>query len=74
MTLTEKQKQAIRVLMDLFVADHINEEKYFLLMEFIVGSAEPQISYIPFTIDPQPLDPVYGKFGEVTCNQKTEEQ
>lgn len=74
MILTDKQKQAIMVLMDLFSADHINEEKYFLLMEFIVGDKESQISYIPFTpTPPQPLDPIYGKFGPVTCNQKGEE-
>ena len=72
MTLTDKQKRAITVLMDLFCADHITEEKYFLLMEFIVGSAEPQISYIPFNPTPT-IDPVYGKIGEVTCNQKAEE-
>lgn len=72
--MTDKQKQAIMALMDLFVANHINEEKYFLLMEFIVGDKEPQISYIPFTqTDPQPIDPVYGKFGPVTCNQKVDE-
>lgn len=74
MILTDNQKKAIMVLMDLYTSDHINEEKYFLLMEFIVGDKEPQISYIPFTqTDPQPLDPLYGKFGKVTCNQKAEE-
>lgn len=75
MILTDNQKKAIMVLMDLYTSDHINEEKYFLLMEFVVGDKEPQISYIPFTLtDPQPIDPIYGKFGPVTCNQKVEEQ
>jgi len=72
MTLTDKQKKAIMVLMDLFTSDHINEEKYFLLMEFIIGGNEPQISYIPSNPIPD-FYPVFGKFGEVTCNQKVEE-
>ena len=74
--MTEQQKKAILILNRLheqFRVSIFNDEDYFLLMEFIVGS-EPQISYIPFTLtDPKPIDPVYGKFGEVTCNQKVEE-
>lgn len=74
--MTEKQKQAILILNRLhqqFRLSIFNDEDYFLLMDFIVGN-EPRIT-LPFTqTDPQPLDPVYGKFGPVTCNQKGEEQ
>lgn len=48
----------------------ITHEEYFMLLEFIVGSNEPQISYIPFTlIDHTPLDTVNGEFEKVTCDQ-----
>ena len=70
MIITDKQKKAILFLMDLYVNKHINEDKYFLFMEFVIGNNDPQNTYIPFTqTDPQPLDPVYGKFGKVTCGQ-----
>ena len=69
--MTEKQKQAILFINELkYDRKAITVEDYFLLMEFIVGNNEPQITYIPFTqTDPQPLDPLYGKFGKVTCDQ-----
>ncbi len=71
--MTEKQKQAIMVLMDLYTSDHITEEKYFLLLEFIFANNEPQITYIPFTPDPKTLDPVYGKV-ETILKRKEEQQ
>ena len=69
--MTEKQKQAILLINELkYDKKALTIEEYFRLMEFIVGNNEPQISYIPYTqTDPQPLDPVYGKFGRVTCDQ-----
>lgn len=69
----EKQKQAIKILNQLRWDNVINENDYFLLLEFIVGSNEPQVTtYVPYIqTDPQPLDPVYGKFGRVTCGQTT---
>lgn len=69
--MTEKQKQAILFINELkYDRKAITVEDYFLLMEFIVGNNESQITYIPFTqTDPQPLDPLYGKFGKVTCSQ-----
>ena len=69
--MTERQKQAIALINELrYDKKVITIEEYFLLLEFIVGSNEPQISYIPFTqTEPQPFDPVYGKFGKVTCDQ-----
>ena len=76
--MTEQQKKAILILNRLheqFGVSIFNDEDYFLLMDFVVGNNEPRISYIPSTLtDPKPLDPLYGKFGEVTCNQKVEEQ
>ena len=74
--MTEQQKKAILILNRLheqFGDTIFNDEDYFLLMDFVVGNKEPQISYIPFN-PISPIDPVYGKFGEVTCNQKAEEQ
>ena len=74
--MTEQQKKAILILNRLhqqFRVSIFSNEDYFLLMDFVVGNKEPQISYIPFN-PISPIDPVYGKFGEVTCNQKAEEQ
>ena len=47
MKLSDKHKEAIKVLTDLFVNNFINEDDYFLLLEFIVDGDEPQITYIP---------------------------
>lgn len=70
--MTEKQKQAIRILNNLNerCGDNVfNEEDYFILLEFVVG--EPQLTYISFTqTPPQPIDPIFGK---VTCTQNIEE-
>ena len=61
--MTDKQKQAIRILNNLNERcgdDVFNEEDYFLLMDFVVN--EPQLTYIPFTqTPPQPIDPIYLK-------------
>ena len=78
--MTERQKEAVRILNrlkepvvkmgDVIREAAISEEEYFTLLEFVVES-EPQMTYIPYpqpTITPQPLDPVYGKFGKVTCD------
>ena len=75
--MTDKQKQAVKLLNKLWNANGeimtLSEDEYFLLMDFVVNA--PQIEYIPFTqTPPQPLDPIYGKFGEVTCGQNEEEQ
>ena len=67
----EKQKQAIKILNQLRCNDVINENDYFLLLEFIVEQHSESTTY-PWTRrlteDPQPLDPIYGKFG-ITCSQ-----
>ena len=59
--MTDKQKNAILFINELkYDRKAITFEEYFLLMEFIVGNNEPQITYIPFTqTDPKPLDPIY---------------
>ena len=71
--MTEKQKKAISVLNKIMQKDIVvdnerllNEEEYFLLLDFVVEA--PTMTYIPWTTVPQPLDPVYGKFGKVTCD------
>lgn len=83
--MTEKQKQAIKILNQLRWDNVINENDYFLLLEFIVGQHAESTSIHPWETDPalypwtrrliedpQPLDPVYGYFGKVTCNQNEE--
>lgn len=68
--MTEKQKQAITILNNLQWNNSIKEDDYFLLLEFIIGDDKQQITYIPFVqTEPQPLSPVYGELGKVTCDQ-----
>ena len=44
--MTDKQKQAIRVLNNIrAVSKALSENDYFLLLEFVVG--EPSVTYIP---------------------------
>lgn len=70
--MTEKQKQAIKTINLLRWDNVITEDDYFLLLEFIIGQAVcPTIDTTPYpwtrlTENPQPLDPIYGKFGP-TC-------
>lgn len=82
--MTEKQKQAIKILNQLRWDNVINENDYFLLLEFIVGdrteftATDPWTTIYPWTRrlteESQPLDPVYGYYGKVTCNQSTEDK
>lgn len=46
--MTEKQKQAIIILNKIREAEVINEEEYFLLMEFVVEDKTTQLQYIPY--------------------------
>lgn len=80
--MTEQQEKAIKVLNRLFyLSDNskIEEEEYFMLMDFIVNAPTDKNNFVqpyqPFT-SPQPLDPYYdsdknyepyGKFGHVTA-------
>lgn len=74
--MTDKQIQAVKLLNKLRNENGdviiLSEDEYFLLMDFVVN--EPQLTYIPFTPTPQPIDPIYGNFGKVTCEQNGEEQ
>lgn len=83
--MTEKQKQAIKILNQLCCDNVINENDYFLLLEFIIEQHVESTTY-PWTTDPtiypwtrrliedpQPLDPIYGKFG-ITCDPLTEKE
>lgn len=55
--MTDKQKQAILLLNNL----KLNDEEYFLLLEFIVE--QPTQVWSPTWTPPQPLEPFY----KVTC-------
>jgi hypothetical protein len=86
--MTEKQKQAILILNRLhqqFKISIFNDEDYFLLMDFVVGQHAESKPIHPWETDPvlypwtrrltedaQPLDPVYGYYGKVNCNQNEE--
>lgn len=70
--MTDKQKQAIKILNQLRWDNVINENDYFLLLEFIVEQHVESTIY-PWTTDPasyhwirlteshQPLEPIFEK-------------
>ena len=79
--MTEKQKQAIKILNQLRWDNVINENDYFLLLEFIIE--QHSTTTYPWTTDPalypwtrrltedyQPFDPIYERNGRVTCDQR----
>lgn len=84
--MTEKQKQAIKILNELRWDTVINENDYFLLLEFIVSDTrnEVTISEYPWNIPKSPNMPIavmYGCSTDVisysssnTCNKIEEEQ
>lgn len=51
--MTDKQKQAIRILNSMHERKFADDEEYFLLLDFIVG--QPQVTYIPWTTEPKPI-------------------
>ena len=55
MNITTDQKEAIKVLMNLYNKKHINEEQYFLLLDFVISDTrnEIKISEYPWNV---PLD------------------
>lgn len=76
--MTNKQKQAITVLNGLLNNGKMNENEYFLLLDFVVEQPAQQVwNPAPWTItNTKPLDPYYepyGKFGPVTCSAATTE-
>ena len=49
--MTEKQKKAVKVLNTLRInrpAQMLNDEDYFLLLDFVVEQPQPQVQYIPY--------------------------
>ena len=63
--MTEKQKQAIRILNQLCWDNVINENDYFLLLEFIVGDTrnEIKISEYPWNMPKSPDMPITVMYG-----------
>ena len=60
MKLSDKHKEAIKVLTDLFINNSINEDDYFLLLEFVVDGDDLKITYVPITqTPPQTLGPIW---------------
>ena len=48
--MTDKQKEAIMLLMDLYNKDHIHGKEYFLLLECVIGDSNKELKEvrIPF--------------------------
>lgn len=66
MIMTTDHKQAIIVLMNLYNDHHINEEQYFLLLDFVISDTrnEIKINNIPWNVpkspDYPPITVMYG--------------
>lgn len=83
--MTTDQKQAIMVLMNLYNEEHIDEEQYFLLMDFVISDTrnEIKISELPWNEHKSPFDmPITVMYGcpvddtiiyEQNCNKKEEQ-
>lgn len=65
MIMTNDQKEAIKVLMSLYNKDHIDEEQYFLLLDFIVSDTrnEIKISEYPWNDNKLPNMPITVMYG-----------
>ena len=86
MIMTTDQKQAIMVLMNLYNDHHIDEEQYFLLLDFIINDTrnEIKISEFPWNVPKSPDYPpttvMYGCPIDDTiiykqnCNKKEEQK
>ena len=84
--MTTDQKQAIMVLMNLYNDHHIDEEQYFLLLDFIIGDTrnEIKIPELPWNMPKSPDMPISVMYGcgtdvisydsATTCNKIEEEQ
>ncbi len=85
--MTSEQKEAIKVLMNLYDESHINEEQYFLLLDFVISDTrnEIKISELPWNMpkspDYPPIAVMYGCGTDVisydsanTCNKIEEKQ
>jgi hypothetical protein len=64
--MTSNQKQAIKVLMNLYNEKHINEEQFFLLLNFIISDTRNEIKIseypwdAPKSSDFMPITVMYG--------------
>lgn len=58
MNITTDQKEAIKVLMNLYNKKQINDEQYFLLLDFIISDKrnEIKISELPWNEHKPPFD------------------
>ena len=78
--MTADQKQAIMVLMNLYNDHHIDEEQYFLLLDFIISDTrnEIKINNIPWSTPKTSEAVIYGCPIDDTiiykqnCNKKEE--
>lgn len=72
--LTEKQKEAIMIINRL-KSKQLEDEEYFLLLDFIVGEKETKTTWLPYTpaIEPVITTPYWTKMPpyEVTCTQNS---
>jgi len=75
MNITTDQKEAIKVLMNLYNKKHINEEQYFLLLDFVISDTrnEIKISEWPWDDKKLPDVPITVMYGcspnEISCGQ-----
>lgn len=63
--MTNDQKEAIKVLMNLYDKKHINDEQYFLLLDFIISDTrnEIKISELPWNTPKLPNMPITVMYG-----------
>ena len=84
--MTRDQKEAIKVLMNLYNEEHIDEEQYFLLLDFVISDTrnEIEISELPWNVPKSPDYPITVMYGcstegviydtANTCNKIEKEQ
>lgn len=62
--MNELQKQAITILNNLKSDNKINNEDYFVLLDFIVNNQTTKIEYVPY--NPTITYPYYPTYPEIT--------
>jgi len=82
MNITTDQKEAIKVLMNLYNKKHINEEQYFLLLDFVISDTRNEIKITEYPwndnkLPDMPITVMYGcspngvSYGQNTINSIT---
>ena len=69
--MTQKQKDAIRILNDMketFGKSYLTDEKYMTILKAIWDNNVKEVPIQPYPFVPQPLEPYYD-FGKVTCKK-----